>query len=174
MRIAKLAGIAMLAMSTSAWAQRVSYDYQDAAAFTNLKTYAWAPSVMRTDDPNSHRIMNAVDAQMSSKGYRRVEREANPDVLLVYQVIYSRDLQVSGYSTGLAGYRVRPARTGTARVERTLVGTLAIEVIKTKSGAIIWRGIATKDVDTDASPEKRDKNINKAVAKLFKHYPAAH
>jgi hypothetical protein len=35
----------------------------------------------------------------------------------------------------------------------------------------VWRGIATRDVDTKASPEKRDKNIARATEKLFRNYP---
>ena len=34
-----------------------------------------------------------------------------------------------------------------------------------------WRGLGTKEIDTDAKPEKRDENINKAVAKVFRNYP---
>jgi len=35
----------------------------------------------------------------------------------------------------------------------------------------MWRGTASKEVDAKASPEKRDKNINKAAEKLFRNYP---
>jgi hypothetical protein len=31
--------------------------------------------------------------------------------------------------------------------------------------------MATKEVNTTASPEKRDKSINEAVKKIFKNYP---
>jgi hypothetical protein len=31
--------------------------------------------------------------------------------------------------------------------------------------------MATGDINTSASPDKREKNINKAGAKLFKNYP---
>lgn len=37
----------------------------------------------------------------------------------------------------------------------------------------VWRGVASKEVDTKASPEKRDKNVNKAAEKLLKNYPPA-
>ena len=60
---------------------------------------------------------------------------------------------------------------GTARAEQVVVGTLVVELIDAKTGSTIWRGIATRDVDVQASPGKREKNINKAAEKLFKHYP---
>jgi hypothetical protein len=33
--------------------------------------------------------------------------------------------------------------------------------------------MVSDDLDPKASPEKREKNLNKAVEKLFKHYPPA-
>jgi hypothetical protein len=35
----------------------------------------------------------------------------------------------------------------------------------------VWRGTATKDIDVNAKPDKRDKSITKAAEKLFKNYP---
>ena len=40
-----------------------------------------------------------------------------------------------------------------------------------KSHALVWRAAATKDLDLGQSPEKWEKNLNKAVEKMFKHYP---
>ena len=36
---------------------------------------------------------------------------------------------------------------------------------------LVWRGIASKTLDPNAKPDKKDKNINKAVQKLLKNYP---
>ena len=37
--------------------------------------------------------------------------------------------------------------------------------------ALVWRGVGVKEIDTGAKPDKRDKNINKAVEKILKEYP---
>jgi len=37
---------------------------------------------------------------------------------------------------------------------------------------LIWRGVASKALDPKADAKKRQKNLNKAVQKLIKHYPA--
>ena len=52
-----------------------------------------------------------------------------------------------------------------------LIGTLVIDMADAKQGQLAWRGMATKEVDTQAKPEKRDKSINNAVKKVFKNYP---
>jgi hypothetical protein len=38
---------------------------------------------------------------------------------------------------------------------------------------IVWRGMATKELEAKASPEKKKKNINKAAEKIFRNYPPA-
>ncbi len=36
---------------------------------------------------------------------------------------------------------------------------------------MVWRGMGVREIDTQAKPEKRDKNISSAVEKIFKNYP---
>jgi hypothetical protein len=35
----------------------------------------------------------------------------------------------------------------------------------------VWRGVASKTIDPEAKPEKQQKNLTKAVEKIFKNYP---
>jgi hypothetical protein len=44
-------------------------------------------------------------------------------------------------------------------------------MLSSETRDLLWRGIATRELDANASPEKRDKNINKAAEKLFRKYP---
>jgi hypothetical protein len=48
---------------------------------------------------------------------------------------------------------------------------LIVDVISARTKTIVWRGTATKEINANANPEQRDKNINRAAAKLFKNYP---
>ena len=57
------------------------------------------------------------------------------------------------------------------RVREIIVGTLAIDIVDARKKAIAWRGLGTKEIDTNAKPEKREQNIAKAVEKIFKNYP---
>ena len=41
----------------------------------------------------------------------------------------------------------------------------------TSPKTLVWRGTATKTLDTKAKPEKQEKNLQKAMAKLLKNYP---
>ena len=112
--------------------------------------------------------MRAIDAQLSAKGLRRVEAAGRADVLVAYHASFDRDLQVNAFGMGwgpIAG------RSGTARVQEVTVGTLAVDMVDASTRSIVWRAMASKDLDPNAKPEKRDKNINSAAEKLFRDYP---
>ena len=168
MRVVTMLGSAALAlMATAAAAQDVTYDYDKSANFSAYKTYAWVEGRNLKDELNHKRIVAAVDAQLAAKGLTKVEPGANPDVLVAYSVSIGQDVQISGYAPGY-----RPAaRWGSARTERILVGALGVEIVDTKTKTAVWRAIAQKDLDENASPEKREKNLNKATAKMFEKYP---
>jgi hypothetical protein len=148
-------------------AQTVSYDFDKSASFGRYKTYAWVRGSDVNDALTHKRIVNAIDAQLAAKGFARVETTETPDVLVAYHASFDNDLQIN--ATGWGGYRWN--RSGTARVEEILVGTIAVDMVDAKTNSIVWRGMASKEIDVKASPEKRDKNINKAAEKVFKHYP---
>lgn len=172
MRIATFVTTASLTLlGTIAFAQNVTYDFDKATDFSRFRTYAWVRGTNVNDELNHKRIVNAVDAQLASKGFARVETGANPDVLVAYHASFDSDLQINGFSSGWGGYRFAGNRSGSARVEEILIGTLAVDMMDAKTGTIVWRGMATKEVDVKANPGKREKNINKAAEKLFKSYP---
>jgi hypothetical protein len=172
MRIATFATTVCLALvGTIVCAQSVTYDFDSAANFTRFKTYTWVRGTNVNDELNHKRIMRAIDAQLTARGFSQVEAIGNPDVLVAYHASFDRDLEIN--ASGLGGYRLAGPRSGTARVEEIVVGTLAIDMMDAQTKNIVWRGIATKELDVKASPEKKEKNINKTAEKIFKNYPPA-
>lgn len=170
MRLAALITTLSL-LSTAAAAQQVTYDYDRGTDFARFKTYAWVDGTILQDEFNHRRIVAAVDSQLKLKGFTRVERGANPDVLVAYHASFDKDLRITGFSSGWAGYRFAASRSGTARVDDVVTGTLVVDMVEAASKTIIWRGTARKEVDAAASPEKREKNIHKAAEKLYRNYP---
>jgi hypothetical protein len=168
MRIATLATMAGLALlGTIVTAQSVTYDLDRSANFTRFKTYMWVRGTNLDDQLNHQRILRAVDAQLAARGFSKVEAAGNPDVLVAYHASFDKNLQINGFGSGP---RIG-MRSGTATVEEIVVGTLAIDVMDAQTKNIVWRGMATKELDAKASPEKKEKNINKAAEKIFKNYP---
>jgi hypothetical protein len=158
----------LVLMGTMTLAQSVTYDFDKAANFAAFRTYAWTLGTPVPDALNHQRITGAIDAQMMLKGLRQAEA-ASADLLIAYHTSFDRNLQINAW--GFGDFRFAGSRSGSARAQEVLVGTLVVDMVEARTGHIVWRGIASGDVDMDAKPERRDRNINKAAEKLFKHYP---
>jgi hypothetical protein len=172
MRIATIAtAVGITLLGTVALAQSVTYDYDRTAQFARFKTYAWTHGTELTDELNHARVVRAIESQLAAKGLIRVEPSAAPDVLVAYHASFDKNLQISAFSSGWGGPRLGGLRSGTATIEEILFGTLLVEMTDASTRNVVWRGMASGDVDASAKPEKREKNINKAAKKVFRNYP---
>jgi hypothetical protein len=59
----------------------------------------------------------------------------------------------------------------TGQTSTIYTGQLAVDMYDSANHDLVWRGVASKTLDTNAKPDKREKNLGKAVAKLMKNYP---
>jgi hypothetical protein len=166
-----MAAVGLALSSATASAQSVTYDYDKAADFSRIKTYAWTTGTTLQDELNHRRIVSAIETQLGAKGLTKVEANANPDVLVAYHASFDRNIEINGFESGWGGPRFGGNRTGSARVEQIVTGTLVVDMVDASSKSMLWRGIASKEIDAKAKPEDRDKKANKAAAKLFKQYP---
>lgn len=174
MRIATFASAAaVVLMGTIALAQTITYDFDKRTDFSRFKTYAWVRGAVLTDELNHNRVVDAVSAQLAARGLTRVATSANTDLLVAYHASFDRDLQITGFSSGWGPYRFGGSRSGVARTEEILTGTLAVDIVDRSTNTIVWRAIASKEVDVKADPRKRERNINRVAERLFKHYPPA-
>ncbi|HEX2339227.1 MAG TPA: DUF4136 domain-containing protein [Vicinamibacterales bacterium] len=168
--------IAALLSPTLVFAQKVSYDYDKSANFAGFKTYAHKEGTKVGQPLVDDRIVAAIDAQLAAKGLTKAE--SDPDVFVVYHIAFDKQKDISTYSSGYGG-GYGPygwgwgggMGTSTTQVRDILIGTLVIDIADAKQSKLAWRGMATKEVKTQASPEKRDKSINDAMKKIFKNYP---
>ena len=157
-------------MSSVAMAQTITFDFDRSASFRAFKTYTWIRGSV-ADDPITHkRVVDAVSAQLAAKGLSRLEAGERSDLLVAYHASFDRDLQISGFATGWGPYRLRGG-SAAARTEQILTGTLVVDVIDARTGNIVWRATASKELDRNADPAKRDRNIRRAAERLFKNYP---
>jgi Domain of unknown function (DUF4136) len=163
-----IASVALL--GTITFAQAINFDFDKSADFAAFRTYAWVPGAAR-DTMNHERIVGAINTQLVSKQLAMVGRQANPDLLIAYHAAFDRDLQITGFGSGFGGFRFPRSYSGTARAEDIVTGTLIVDLIDARTKTIVWRGTATKEINANAKPQQRDKNINRAAEKLFKNYP---
>jgi hypothetical protein len=159
-------------------AQKTSHDFDKTANFAGFKTYAFKDGTKVGQPLIDDRIVAALEKELAAKGLTK--SEANPDVIVVYHVAFDKEKDISTYSSGYGG-GYGPygygwgggwgSTTSTTQVRDILVGTMVIDIADAKKNQIAWRGMGVKEVNTTASPEKRDKSINDAVKKILKNYP---
>jgi hypothetical protein len=164
MRIAFIAVTALILLGACAAAQEVTTDYSK-ADFAHFKTYAWTSGHPVTDELLNQSIVSSIEAQLSAKGLTKVSPREHPHVLVSYDVAFDRDIRGMGFRDGLRNLRWR---SGSKYV---LIGMLVVNLVEADTGAMVWRGMATGDVDANASPEKHDKKIHEVAQKIFRNYP---
>jgi hypothetical protein len=175
MRTVTTAVVAILLAAPTVLAQKTSYDFDRSANFGAYKTYTLKDGTKVGDPLVDARIVAAIDMQLTNKGLTKAE---NGDVAVVYHVAIDKQKDISAYSSG-GGYGPYGygwgggwgMTTTDVRVSEILVGTLIIDVADTKSNSVVWRGMGVKEINTQTSPDKRDKSVQKAVEKIFKNYP---
>jgi Domain of unknown function (DUF4136) len=161
-------------------AQDVQYNYAQDVDFARYKTYKWV-TITGTDVPDpllDKQIKQAIDAQLATKGLTRTEE--NPDLLLAYQLSVSQEKQITSFNSGDGywgygpgwgrGYGYMGPSISTATTSTIHVGNLVLDFYDSAGKDLIWRGQASKTLGSP-NPEKRQRNLNKAMAKLLKNYP---
>ena len=148
-----------------------SADYDRAVDFSKLKSYAWKDVGPSQNAILEGRIKSAVDATLASKGLRKVDD--NPELWVVAHTRLSKEMQVNTYNTGWGygwGWRGGAGMT-TSTVSEIPVGNLMVDLVDANRKQLVWRGSASKTLEPNASPEKKEKNLNEAVQKMFASYP---
>jgi hypothetical protein len=175
-----LAAVMLTAGASSA--QDVGYNFDQQADFAKFKTYKWVQvkGGESVNDLVDSQIKAAIDKQLATKGLTKTDADG-ADLYVAYQVALNQEKQMTTWDTGYAmgpgwGGRYYGGYYGgggmsTSTTSTIQVGTLALDMYDAQGKKLVWRGMASKQLDTKASPEKRAKNLDKGTAKLLKNYP---
>ena len=162
-------------------AQDVRYDYDKEKTFSSYKTYKWVPikGADKLDDLTDSKLMAAVDSELAKKGFTKTDAE-DADLYIGHQTAIGQEKQFTSYNTGW-GYGPgwgggwygggMSSTTTYGQTSTVYVGQLDLSVYDAKAKQLVWRGVASKTLDPKAKPDKKEKNINKAVQKLLKNFP---
>lgn len=174
---------ALLALAvSSALAQDVRYNFDKQTDFSKFKTYKWVniQGAQKVDDLRDKQIKSAVDSALSQKGLTKTDTE-NADLYLGYQAGLGQEKQFTSYNSDW-GYGPGWNRGGwygstggmtTGQTSTIYNGVLVVDMYDPANHDLVWRGTVSKTLDPKAKPEKQEKNLKKAVDKLFKKYPPA-
>jgi len=176
-----MAAAMLLLWSASASAQDVKYNFMAGTDFSKYKTYKWV-RVPKAEYPNQildGQIMQSIDAQLALKGLSKTEGD-NPDLYVAYQAAVSQEQQWNSYSTGGGGWGygrwggwggMGGMETTTTTSSTINIGTINLDIYDVAAKNQIWRGSASKTLGSGKDPQKVQKNLNKAMAKMLKNYP---
>ena len=92
-----------------------------------------------------------------------------PDILVAFHtgVEEKVNVQVWGY-----GYRHAAFSRGTdVRTVYYQEGSLILDFIDPRTKELIWRGVGTKVLSKNPTPEKSEEEIKEAVQKILEEYP---
>src|SRR5215813_13131660 len=176
--------LAVFVFSCCGWAadQDIKFNFKPGTDFSKYKTYKWV-RVPKAEYPNQildGQIIQAIDTQLAAKGLSKTESD-NSDLVVTYQAAVNQEKEWNSYSTGDAGWGY--GRWGgwggygggmstTHTTSSTInIGTLNVDIYDVAQKEQIWRGSATKTLGSGKDPAKVNKNLNKAMEKLFKKYP---
>jgi len=181
-RITFFSMVMILLAASSAFGQDVRYNFDKTSDFSKFKTYKWVTlkDAAKLNDLTDKQIIVAVDAELATKGLSKVDGD-NADLYVGYQAAIGQEKEFTSYSSdwGYGGGWYRGGWYGGAggmsttygQTSTIYIGQLALDMYDSANHDLVWRGVASKTLDPKAKPDKQQKNLQKAVAKLLKNYP---
>jgi hypothetical protein len=170
----------LLLAAANLMAQDVRYNFDKDTDFSRFKTYKWVDikGAQKLDDIADKQLKQAVDAELAKKGLGRTDSDP-ADLYIGYQVAIGTEKEFTSYNSGWGygpgwgggGWYGGGGGMTTGQTSTIYNGQLGLDMYDSAKHDLVWRGVATKTIDPNAKPEKRQKNLQKAVAKLLKKYP---
>jgi len=161
-------------------AQDVRYNFAADANFSKYRSFKWVQKkgVDQLDGIADGQLKSAIDEELAKKGLTRTEADT-ADLFLAYQVTLGQEKEITsfdsgwGYGPGWGGgwYGYGGGGISTTTTSTIVIGQVDLDMYDAPEKKLVWRGTASKALDMKAKPDKREKNLRKAVAKLLKNYP---
>lgn len=174
-----LASLCLLAACAATLQARSDFD--SAQDFSRYRSFAWmvadspiaAPGEqVRVSPLNRRRIVEAIEAQLTAKGFQKVSDGAAADFVVSYTVGARDRIDAQSYPDLYRG----PWRWSRPYIGRDVdvtvyrEGTLAIDIFDDASHQPVWHGWATKRI-TEHDVEHAAEQIPPAVAAILEKFP---
>ena len=176
-------GIAVIAMTVAAVAScstlRVGSDSDHSASFGSYSAYSWRPREHRSNASalTVQRARDAVDSELSAKGFRQEEDPAKADFIVDFTIGSHDRVDIAAYPDPF----VEPGQEWTGwwggaywgdqlDVYQYREGTLSIDIFDARTHRPVWHGWAKKelspsDIASSTGP------IHEAVKAILRSFP---
>src|SRR3984893_3905966 len=141
MRRTAICTLFFMALLGSVFAQKVQTDFDHQANFSRYKTYSWQ-EIKPANSLWDARIKNAVDAQLASKGWTRVDTDGEGAIVGIKTTQTERTLQTfyDGFGGGWRWRRSCGFGDATTTEQDYKEGALVVDLYDANTKRLIWRG----------------------------------
>jgi len=152
-------------LASSALAQKVTAEFDQAADFTKFKTFAIRNGQVNSKNPtlNSELVKKQIEADiaknLTARGLAQVSG-GPADLNVVYHFGAARKTAVEAYPAGWRGWGTRYVRVPFAE------GTLVIDLRDPSTHSLVWRGVSVEEKnDATKISGKLDDMVKKSIEK---------
>ena len=177
---AVLMAVVLIGSSMAAFASDVRMDYDHSINFTQYNTYSWGK--VQTSNPfYASRIQGAVDKQLQGKGWTLKPSGGAVTVFATDNITNQKQVQTMydgfgggwGYGWGWGGWGwgggwADPTYATTTTTNQP-VSNLVIDLFDNGSKKLLWRGLATEDLSSNAN--SNTKKVDGDINNMFKSFP---
>jgi hypothetical protein len=170
MKFAKCLVVLILMLSAAHVQASVAVQAAKTVDFTQFKTFAWKQGTPAADPAIEKLIRETVQKQLLTKGLIRVDSDA--DLLVSTHARRASELREDVDILGVQQRWPEDSESGGVSgdsLREIEVGTLVVDMDDGNSRLNIWRGTATRALSE--SPKTAQKQIDKAVTKMFESFP---
>jgi hypothetical protein len=157
--------LALLAVF-SAYAQKITVEFDQAVDFSRFKTFAIRDGVLNSRNPalNSELVKKRIDADierdLAARGLTKVSGPS--DLNVRYHFGSARKTELESYPAGWRGWGTRVVRVPYTE------GTLVIDLRDPSTRSLVWRGIAREE---KSDGNKIEGKLDDMVRKSLEKYP---
>jgi len=153
-------------ISTIAFGQQVSVNYNRSQSFAQFHTYAWGSNNANQvkDSILAQVAQQDIEAAMQAKGFQKVAESANPDLIVTANGGMKEQTSYSAW-----GMRGIGGGMGGITPQQSVIGNLIVDLYDAKNQSLVWRGIAQGTLSNNG--KKNQELLGKAIQKMFKQWP---
>jgi hypothetical protein len=166
MRRALIAFSLVVLVGPSAFAQKISTEFDQGVDFSQFKTFVIRDGRLNSRSPalNSEltkkRVETEIERALTARGLTKVTGRSDLNVFFTFGSL--RRVETETYPAGWRGLGTRVARVPYSE------GTLVIDLRDPTTRSLVWRGIAT---EKDPNPAKLSDKLDDMVKKAIARYP---
>jgi len=176
-----LLGASILVVFSGCSTIQVDTDYDTSYSFDTKTNYAvvYSDRVGNNSLVND-RIKNAITQSLNARNYKDVAKEDAQLVFVFHVDVQDKaDVRIDYQMVGYGGYGFSRGfgmgygapMVATPTTYRYTEGKLIIDALNPKTKKIVWRGIATDELQTLKTPQEKTAYINKVVSTIMAKFP---